>query len=128
MPNNITDPVLLDAISRSRKAYKDTKKPGPKKGKPNAVADFVTYPKGILKDFVYKYEKNIQIEDQILRVIPDKFKANVKGYQLNNNQLSLHIDNASVATQLRFIKTEMLTKLRKNGLWEIANITVKVVV
>ena len=128
MPKKITDPVLLDAISRSRDAYKIASKPGPKKGKPNAVGDFVTYPKGILKEFIDKYENNIQIEDQVMQVIPEKFKANVKGYQLHKNQLSLHIDNASAATQLRFIKTDLLSQLRKNGLWEIANITIKVVV
>jgi len=128
MPKKITDPVLLDAISRSRDAYKKASKLGPKKGKPNAVGDFVTYPKGILKEFIDKYEKNIHIEDQVMQVIPEKFRANVKGYQLHKNQLSLHIDNASAATQLRFIKTDLLIKLRKNGLWEIANITIKVVV
>jgi hypothetical protein len=128
MPKNIKDPELLDAISRSRDAYKKASIPGPKKGKPNAVGDFVSYPKGILKEFINKYEKNIHIEDEVLQVIPEKFRANVKGYQLHKNQLSLHIDNASAATQLRFIKTDLLTQLRKNGLWEISNITVKVVV
>ncbi len=126
MAKKLQDPVLCDAIERSRKAYKKSPKSALKPGKPNSVADFVTYPRGILKEFMGKYSKNIEINDEILQVIPDKFKQNVSSYQLHNNQLSLIINNAAAATQLRFIKTELLNQLRQNGLWEISSITIKV--
>jgi len=45
---------------------------------------------------------------------------------LINNRLVILVSNGAAATQLKYTKTEILTKLRQRGLWEITTITIKV--
>ncbi len=126
MAQKPADPDHYDAIRRSLKAYEKTSKAKPHAGRPNAVSDFVTHPGGILKELVDQFEESDQVKSQILQCIPEQFQQNITGYRILKNQLSLLTDNASTATQLRFVKTEVLTQLRQSGLWNLSNISIKV--
>ncbi len=126
MAQKPADPDHYDAIRRSLKAYEKPSKAKPQVGRPNAVSDFVTHPGGILKELVDQFEESDQVKSQILQCIPEQFQQNITGYRILKNQLSLLTNNASSATQLRFVKTEILSQLRQSGLWNLSNITIKV--
>ena len=126
MAKKSIDLALSDAVKRSLKAYQKQPSSIPQLGKPNAASAFLTYPDNILKKFIDKFEENTQMKSQITDCIPTKFQKNSSGYRVNNNCLSLLVNNAAIATQLRFIKTEVLNKLRHSGLWSLSNINIKV--
>lgn len=90
------------------------------------VGDALSQPHSKLKNIIKTLESKHKQKDIILKTIPENYRSGVTDFNLTHNKLCLLTQNAGVATQLRYIKTDILDELRKEGLWEIISIDIKV--
>ena len=117
--------IDIEAIARSVIAYK---KPTQKRTNfsLNSVRNVLNQPKEELKVLMDSIDKDTTTSKNLLSCISKQFHESITGCHLKQNRLVILVSNGATATQLRFSKTDILTRLRQHGLWEIATIEIKV--
>ena len=113
-----------NGIDRSISAYRRPF-PHPESIK-NLVRDAKNQNQSKLKNILETLEIKDKQKNIILKTIPEQYRNGITDFNLTNNKLCLLTRNAGVATQLRYIKTDILDMLRKDGMWGIMSIDIKV--
>jgi len=91
-----------------------------------SVADILDKPDSLLKSLLQQSNGLKSINDSVQRLLPDELKNHCVVSEYNQSSLILIADNAAWCTRLRYISSELLTNLRKDGHHALANIQIKV--
>ena len=115
----------LESAARSFLNYKSSKKSG-QRNNFNSISTLLKQPKSELKKLLDSINEDLSTQKKVLLSCPMPLHPFILNSHLSNNRLIVLVDNGSAATQLRYLKTDLLNKLRNLGCWEIATIDIKV--
>ncbi len=121
---NQVNTETVDGIQRSLKAFRHSR------AHPESINELVSHAqsqsKNSLKTILQTLALKTAQKNTILHAIPEQYVKAITDHHLARNKLCLFTANAAIATQLRYIKTDILHTLRKSGLCSIINIEIKV--
>lgn len=91
-----------------------------------SVAESLTTPEGVLKQLLNKASTLKSLTQQLQDYLPEELKAHCSITEIKANVLVINVDSPVWATRLRYIQSQLLADLRKNGHPSLISIQIKV--
>ncbi|WP_223669471.1 DciA family protein [Kangiella shandongensis] len=90
-----------------------------------SVADILDKPEGLLRGLLKQSNSLQSINESVQRLLPEELKGRCVVSEYNQSSLVITAESAVWSTRLRYISSELLANLRKNGHYSLANIQIK---